>query len=317
MQPIEWLETFEKTSPWMSPTGGDAIPGFLNALDVSKYILSPYLQQQPIIVRVGLGLLVVDVIPLAIDVLVFRWLLRKFWGGGDDGLTSVMDQVQIAAALDDMVRASEAVAYFEKNRGQSLVARRSKALLSIFYGDFFGKGFASGLSPDVLLFQLFTKLGPAFEAVAIALVESRLIRSAEVSDFLLSSIPLPSVDAALGLLDTALRQSTTIKLDPKSPNVVAVTPLGIIFTATATATGGKVVAGLKPSAVDLKTCVVDLYIIRRLVQSFGSYPATSAKAQLVLPLIDAALDSTLQLNRIFAKAEPGATLAVAPFDAIY
>lgn len=316
MQPAEWIETFEKTSPWMSPTGGDGIPGFFNALDVTKYISSPYLENQPIIVRVGLGLLVVDVIPLAIDILLFRWLLQKF--GGDDAAGGG-DEVLVAAALDDLLQASEAVAFFEKGRGQSLVARRSKALLSVFYSDFFGKGFASGLPPDVLLFQLFTKLGPAFEAVAIALVENRLIRSVEVSSFLSSSIALPTVDGALGLLDAACStEQSFAKLDPRSASVRAVTPMGTIYTATATPAtgGGKLVVGLKPSAVDLKTCLVDLYVIRRLVQSFGSYPATSAKAQLVLPLIDAAVTSALQLNRIFAKAEPAATLAVIQHDAI-
>ena len=306
--PGEWFDAFEKTSSWMSPTGGDAIPGFFQALDVSNYIDSPIFDSQPVLFRVGVGLLVVDVIPLAIDALVFKWLFKKFSDSSAGAAVGAMDNLQIF----DLLRSSELVAFFDDPSNQGLVSSRSTALLKVFYADFFDKFLSSGQPPEVLLFQLFIKLGPAFETVAISLVQDGLIRSSAISAFLTSSIALPTAIESLQQLDAALKQaSTPTKLNMRSMDVLSVTPLGVIYV-DKTNTEGKVVVGMKPDSINIKEVLVDLYIIRRLVQSFASYPAVADRARLVLPLIDSAMDSALQLSRIFAKTSPPPSAPMVP-----
>lgn len=296
-----------------SPVGGDSIPGYLNALDISRYLEVDALADQPIIVRIGLGLLVVDIIPLAIDLVLFKLIIGLFFNGGKPE----------DAKLDGNVLTVEGfVKYCDRNPGQ--ISSRSTALLSVFYSDFFNKGFSSGEAPEVLLFQLFTKLGPAFESVAVKLVEERLVRSDSVAKSLEAAVPLPRGEKEL--LQQLSQSSSGLGVGLGQPKVLSSTALGSIFLSgsfksSLSAAPRRAVAAVKRTGVDVDEALLDLYIIRRLIQSISIYPVLAGKAQAVLDIVDGIIEQALQLRRIFdPKAGPLASkgsFAAIPFEGVY
>jgi hypothetical protein len=297
-----------------SPLGGDSIPAYLNALDISRYLEVDALVDQPIIVRIGLGLLVVDIIPLAIDLVLFKLIIGLFFNGGKPEDTQLDGNV---------LTVEEFVKYCDCNPGQ--VSARSTALLQVFYSDFFNKGFSSGEAPEVLLFQLFTKLGAAFESVAVTLVEENLVRSELVAKSLEAAVPLPRGEK--DLLQQLSQSSSGLGVSLGQAKVLSSTALGSIFLldsfkSSLSASPRRAVAAVKRKGVDVDEALLDFYIIRRLIQSISIYPVLAGKAQLVLDIVDGLIEQALQLRRIFdSRAGPPLaskdSFAAIPFEGVY
>jgi hypothetical protein len=310
----------------MSPDGIDQIPSVIRYLDAARYSDSQWLAAQPVIVRVGLGLLVLDVVPLALDVLIVKLIL----GGGGGGAKA--DAAKVEMSIDVLDTAS-ACKFFEANPG--LVTARSKDLVGAFYRDFF-KGVSADTAPEVLLFEAVASLSPAFAMVINALVEQRLVRSAAVQTAVMQRVPaMPrGSDALRRELQRAVaadRSGVARRLvgDPALASVLSSSLLGTLYVCAGR--GGaeqqKVVLGIKGAAqadgqsLDLEQAALDLYIIRRLLQSLSPLPPLAAKAASLGALVGAELDAALQLRRVFDARAGGlygaGEVAIVPFSSVY
>ena len=275
----------------MSPQGGASIPDFLKVLDLARYVDQPALLDQPIIVRLGLGLLVIDVIPLALDLLFFRFLIKSAMGNGPE--TVELDSNVLSRA--------DAVRFFNDKANKRAVSVRANSLLSAFYKELFDNGpEARTVEPEVRLFQLVSRLALGFEAVVDQLLVQGFIRNPEVVAILRDGAADDRAPSLLKLVKSG--PASRFVRDPAKLKLVSSSLLGAIFVTPSEQGGRAVVIGVKSergAGADLSQVALDLFILRGLLQTVTTLQGNSSTARRLLTLVDEQLEATLQLRRVF------------------
>ena len=275
----------------MSPQGGASIPSFLNVLDIARYVDQPALLTQPIIVRLGLGLLIIDVIPLTRDLLFFRFLIKSAVGNGPE--TVELDSNVLSSA--------DAIRFFEDKANKRAVSVRANSLLSAFYKELFDTGpGARTAEPEVRLFQLVSRLSLGFEAVVDQLLVQGFIRNPEVVAILRGGAADDRAPSLLKLLKSS--PASRFVRDPAKLKLVSSSLLGAMFVTPSEQGGRAVVIGVKSergAEASLSQVAMDLFILRGLLQTVATLQGNSSTARRLLALVDEQLEATLQLRRVF------------------
>jgi len=309
------LVNFEATSSWMQPDGGESIPAFLNYLDVAKYFDFPWLNSQPIIVRLGLGLLIIDLIPLALDIFVIKLFLRRIRGfGAESGSVGVGKNNTVLLKLDDsVVSAADACKFFEQN--PEFLSEKAGKVLGKFYSDFLkGLGDTKSMSrqsPDTFMFSLVAGLGPGFETFVCLLAQKGMLRSQEAIQALDDKFGLKT-DWTAELLQQGLDD---LRLELRDVVLVKKLPLGALYSAQGDQDNDNKrssellfigVKRPKTQMQDLEQAVLELYLARQLLQSAAQLPLnddTKGKIAAVLGMTDGALEDVLLLRKAFSSSK--------------
>ena len=306
------LVNFEATSSWMQPDGGESIPAFLNYLDVAKYSDFPWLNSQPIIVRLGLGLLIIDLIPLALDIFVIKLFLRRILGfGAESGSVGVGKNNTVLLKLDDsVVSAADACKFFEQN--PEFLSEKAGKVLGKFYSDFLkGLGDTKSMSrqsPDAVMFSLVAGLGPGFETFVCLLAQKGMLRSQEAIQALDDKFGLKT-DRTAEILQQGLDD---LRLELRDVVLVKKLPLGALYSAQGDQDNDNnrlLFIGVKRPKTqmqDLEQAVLELYLARQLLQSAAQLPLnddTKGKIAAVLGMTDGALEDVLLLRKAFSSSK--------------
>lgn len=275
---------------------GESSLGWFSFFDAAKFSFLPsetksFLLTLPVILRVGLGFVTLDVLPAIADVVLLRIIWAKFIAvrpaAKDIDISTLPKQYDV-----------EGIAlYYEKN--PRLVLARATEIVILAKDFLFGllSDFRKGeLKPNqpiraIQFTELITTLGPTFIKVGQALsIRPDLASPAYLEELvkLQDQVPPFSSKEALKIIERELKGKKPEELFETLTafeKPVAAASLGQVYKARLASTG--VAVAVKVQRPDmLLTVTLDLYIVRNFFQLCSAIPRISEECKGLVSVVD-------------------------------